>query len=200
MDCENTIVEEIPNSLCEVDQVDNTFLKKILARKSVNEQSMQMLDTENVVSVPFNWEMRPGTPRHPQSETRPPSIKPCPAVQSQTLVIPDFASYHTTVTLCFWIKSRKKHRQGKKIIKGNAKGRQGCACEGNDVFVVCGEGNRTSESVELSGVNVDSLSLSDHSRSCSTSSASTSSSNNSSSGSSNSSSFRRFAKGLIKLF
>ncbi|KAK8655151.1 hypothetical protein V6N13_107741 [Hibiscus sabdariffa] len=195
MDCENAIVEEIPNSLCEVDQVDNTFLKKILARKSVNEQSMQMLDTENVVSVPFDWEMRPGTPRHPQSETRLPSIKPSPAVQSQTLVVPDFASNHMTVTSCFWIKSRKKHRQGKRVIKGNVKGRRGC----DDIIVVDGQGNRTSESVELSGVNVDSLSLSDHSRSCSTSSVSTSSSNNSSSGSSNSS-FRRFAKGFIKLF
>ncbi|MBA0818776.1 hypothetical protein Gohar_021678 [Gossypium harknessii] len=195
MERENSIVEEKPNPLFPVDE---TFWKKLLSRKTLKGQSTRMLDNENVVSVPFDWEMKPGTPKHPQTDNVVPLIKPSPAVESQNLMIPSFAFTHTTMTSCFWNKPRKNHRQGKKMGKGNAKSRRGRFHSGNNVAEADGEGNHTPESVELSDVNAYSTSSSDHSRSCSSSSSLVSNSSCNSNSSSNSSSLRSFAKGLIK--
>ncbi|EOY31875.1 hypothetical protein QQP08_026813 [Theobroma cacao] len=181
---ENSTAEEKANSLF---QVDRMFMKKILGRKSFVGQSMRTSQTESAVSVPFDWEMQPGTPKHPQSEIVAP-IKPPPSVQSQALEKPSFVSTHTTMS-CFWNKSRKKHRQGK---KAKAKGRQGHV-DGE----LASMGNAP-ESVEISVVNVESTSSSDHSRSSSLSSSSLSTSSSKSNCSSSSSSLRSFAKGLVK--
>ncbi|XWS73239.1 hypothetical protein CRYUN_Cryun02cG0110900 [Craigia yunnanensis] len=182
MDQEKSIAEGKANSLV---QVDRNFLKKILSRKSFVGQSKRMFHTENIVSVPFDWELQPGIPKLPQTEIIAP-IKPPPEVQNQTLETPSFASTHTKMS-CFWKKSRKNYRQGKMIAK--AKGRQGH---------FHGKGNNTPESVEFSDVNVDSMSTSDHSRSSSSSSSVFTSSSNSTGSSSNSSGLRIFAKGKIK--
>ncbi|KAE8711361.1 AP2-like ethylene-responsive transcription factor AIL5 [Hibiscus syriacus] len=149
---------------------------------------MHMLDTENAVSIPFNWEMMPGTPKHPRPETLPPLIKPCPAVESQTLVIPAFAADHMAVTSCFWIKPRKNHRRDKRVIKGNHKGYRGCSQSGNDDITSNGQGSNEPESFEFPDVIVNPSS--DHSRSCSSSSSASTSSYNSNNGSSNPSSLR----------
>ncbi|XWS52211.1 hypothetical protein CRYUN_Cryun11dG0047600 [Craigia yunnanensis] len=134
MDHENSIVEEKPNSLF---QVDRTFLKKILGRKSFH--------TENVVSV-----LQLGTPNHPQTEIIPP-IKPPTAVHSQTFFKPSFASTHTTMSL-FWKRSWKSHYQCKKTAK--PKGGRG-HFHGNNV--TDRKGNNTPESVESADGNVESM-------------------------------------------
>lgn len=196
MERENSIIEEKPNPLFPVDE---TFWKKLLSRKSLKGgQSTRMLDDENVVSVPFDWELKPGTPKHPQTEKIVQLIKPSPAAESQALVIPSFASTHTTMASCFWNKPRKNHRLGKKMGKGNSKSRRGRFHSGNNVGEADSKGNHTPESVEFSDVNAYSTSSFDHSRSCSSSSSSVSNSSCNSNSSSNSSSLRSFAKGLIK--
>ncbi|XVE79988.1 hypothetical protein DITRI_Ditri14bG0102300 [Diplodiscus trichospermus] len=181
---ENSIVEEKPNSLF---QVDRTFLKKILGRNSFVGQSMRMFQAENVVSVPFDWEMWPGTPKHPQAEIFPP-VRPPPAAQSLTLEKPTISSTTHTRMSCIWKKSWKIRCQGKKTAKAN-KGRRARFHDNNASNV---KGNNTPESV-------DSMSSSDHSRSSSSASyVSSSSSSSSNSSSSSSSSLRSFAKVLVK--
>ncbi|KAH1107891.1 hypothetical protein J1N35_011659 [Gossypium stocksii] len=122
MEHENSIVEEKPNPLFSVDE---RFWKRLLSKKPLKGPSTRMLDNENAISVPFDWEMKPETPKHPQTDNVVPLIKPSPAVESQNLMIPSFAFTHTIMTSCFWNKPRKNHRQGKKMGKGNTKSFRG---------------------------------------------------------------------------
>ncbi|XVF70004.1 hypothetical protein PTKIN_Ptkin11bG0126800 [Pterospermum kingtungense] len=193
MDHENSIVEEKPNSLFEVDQ---SFMKKILARNSFVGESTRMFHTQNVASVPFVWEIQPGTPKHPQIDHIMPPITPPPAMQSQILEKPSVTSTTapTTMSCLFWKKSWRSHYQGKKNIS-KGKGRGGGYFHGNNATY--GKEINIAENVESSD---GTMSSSDRSTSSSLSSVSpsSSSSSNRTSNSSSSSRLCNFAKGLIR--
>ncbi|XVF70002.1 hypothetical protein PTKIN_Ptkin11bG0126600 [Pterospermum kingtungense] len=116
MDHENSIVK--PNTLF---QVVPAFMKKILPRKSFSSQSRPMDHTETVVSVPFDWEIKPGVPKHLYTTDHivPPITPPSAVLQSKTLKKLRLSSITHATKSWSW----RSHFQGKKkTTKGEGRG------------------------------------------------------------------------------
>ncbi|WRX24784.1 hypothetical protein QQP08_017271 [Theobroma cacao] len=120
MDNETGNVEETSFSAL---QVNELFLRKILTgNNSSMDQSVTIPYRRSVGTVPFQWESRPGTPRHhlvPRKEIVPP-VTPPPA--SSTWNSQEFDKHCINMSretrAGFWKKSKKNY-QGKKKAKGN---------------------------------------------------------------------------------
>ncbi|XP_057441730.1 uncharacterized protein LOC130733527 isoform X2 [Lotus japonicus] len=65
---------------------DDRFFSKIIAKEAseVNSSSRVFYYGQTSVAVPFTWEEKPGTPKHPLSETSLPPLTPPPSYHTKT--------------------------------------------------------------------------------------------------------------------
>lgn len=112
--------------------------------------------------VPFQWEMQPGTPKHPQKEDVMPPLSPPPAVLSLGLPKPciEQPKAQTWPRLRFWNKSKKsKEREN---VKAGPRGNQyyGPGSSKSEISEFCGSDSEFGASPRISSSSSSSLSFS----------------------------------------